>query len=204
MASELKETHEYLDALLMQSNSPILVWDSSYTITRTNHSFSSLLGLPIHEIVGKNVGTIFSSLGEGGELDRLESRLETERSISNVEIQLKTVEGKTRTILWNAGPIFDPIDGSLVATVAQGLDITERNAIEQQNKEQLDELKRWYAVMSQREERIMELKSEVNDLLKELGRTSRYSSVEERILHEHSALNNAPDPPISLLPSFCR
>jgi hypothetical protein len=59
------------------------------------------------------------------------------------------------------------------------LDITERNAIEQQNKEQLEELKRWYAVMSQREERIMELKREVNALLRELGRTSRYSSVEE-------------------------
>jgi PAS domain S-box-containing protein len=178
MASELKETHDYLDALLMQSNSPILVWDSSYTITRTNHSFSTLLGIPMHEIVGKNVGIVLSSLGEG-ELDRLESRLETEHSLSNVEIHLKTVDGQVRTILWNAGPILDPVDGSLVATIAQGLDITERNAIEQQNKEQLEELKRWYAVMSQREERIMELKREVNALLRELGRTSRYSSVEE-------------------------
>ncbi len=178
MALELKETHDYLDALLMQSNSPILVWDSSYGITRTNHSFSSLLGLPMQEIVGKNVGTVFSSLGEG-ELERLQNRLETERSLSNAEIHIQTIKGEVRTILWNAGPIFDPIDGSLVATIAQGLDITERKAIEQQNKEQLDELKRWYAVMSQREERIMELKGEVNELLKELGRTSRYSSVEE-------------------------
>jgi hypothetical protein len=92
---------------------------------------------------------------------------------------LKTIEGEIRTILWNAGPIFDPVDGSLVATIAQGLDITERNAIEQQNKEQLAELRRWYAVMSQREERIIGLKREVNALLREVGRPERYSSVEE-------------------------
>lgn len=178
MASELKEAHDYLDALLMESNSPILVWDSSYVITRTNHSFSSLLGLPIHEIVGKNVGTIFFSLGER-ELDRLENRLETEHSLSNVEIHLKTIEGEIRTILWNAGPIFDPVDGSLVATIAQGLDITERNAIEQQNKEQLEELRRWYEVMSHREGRVIELKQEVNALLKEKGQIARYASVEQ-------------------------
>ncbi|MDC7231009.1 MAG: PAS domain-containing protein [Sphaerochaetaceae bacterium] len=178
MASELKEAHDYLDALLMESNSPILVWDASFTITRTNHSFASLLGLPISDIVGKNVGFVLTSLGQE-ELKRLENRLETEHSLSNVEIHLKTIEGEVRTILWNAGPILDPIDGSLVATIAQGLDITERNAIEQQNKEQLVELRRWYAVMSQREERIMGLKREVNALLKEIGRPKRYSSVEE-------------------------
>ena len=178
MASELKEAHDYLDALLMESNSPILVWDASFTITRTNHSFASLLGLPISDIVGKNVGSVLTSLGKE-ELKRLENRLETERSLSNVEIHLKTIEGEVRTILWNAGPILDPVDGSLVATIAQGLDITERNAIEQQNKEQLVELRRWYAVMSQREERIIDLKREVNTLLKEIGRPERYSSVEE-------------------------
>lgn len=178
MASELKEAHDYLDALLTYANSPIVVWDASFTITRTNHSFASLLGMSIQDIIGKQVGTIFSSLGEG-ELDRLERRLKTEHSLSNVEIHLATNEGLIKTILWNAGPIFDPIDGSLVATIAQGLDITERTAIEQQNKEQLEELRRWYEVMSQREERIMDLKREVNALLKEIGRPERYSSVEE-------------------------
>ena len=178
MASELKEAHDYLDALLMESNSPILVWDASFTITRTNHSFASLLGLPISDIVGKNVGSVLTSLGKG-ELKRLERRLKTEHSLSNVEIHLATNEGQIKTILWNAGPIFNPIDGSLVATIAQGLDITERTAIEQQNKEQLVELRRWYAVMSQREERIIDLKREVNALLKEIGRPERYSSVEE-------------------------
>ncbi len=178
MASELKEAHDYLDALLMESNSPILVWDASFTITRTNHSFSSLLGLPISDIVGKNVGSVLTSLGQE-ELKRLENRLKTERSLFNIENHLQTIEGDVRTILWNAGPILDPIDGSLVATIAQGLDITERKAIERQNKEQLDELRRWYAVMSQREERIIDLKREVNALLKDNARQPRYPSVEE-------------------------
>ncbi|WP_370570348.1 PAS domain-containing protein, partial [Sphaerochaeta sp. S2] len=57
MASELKEAHDYLDALLTYANSPIVVWDASFTITRTNHSFASLLGMSIQDIIGKQVGT---------------------------------------------------------------------------------------------------------------------------------------------------
>lgn len=178
MASELKEAHDFLEALLASANSPIVVWDASFTITRTNHCFASLVGLAIPQIIGKQVGDVFSSLGEG-ELDRLEHRLNTEHALSNVEIHLGTREGKIRTILWNAGPIFDPIDGSVVATIAQGLDITERTEIEQQNREQLEELKRWYEVMSHREGRVIELKREVNALLKEMDKTIRYPSVEE-------------------------
>jgi hypothetical protein len=43
--------------------------------------------------------------------------------------------------------------------------------------EQMDELKRWQKVMTGREERNLELKKEVNDLLKQLGRPPRYESI---------------------------
>lgn len=43
--------------------------------------------------------------------------------------------------------------------------------------EQLDELQRWYKVMQGREMRILELKREVNELLKSSGSPPRYGSV---------------------------
>jgi hypothetical protein len=56
-------------------------------------------------------------------------------------------------------------------------DITERKAGEFKIKEQLLELQRWHEATLGRENRIMELKKEVNTLLSEIGRPVRYSSV---------------------------
>ena len=56
------------------------------------------------------------------------------------------------------------------------LDITERKKAARKIRDQLDELLRWQEVMLNREERIQALKTEVNALLAEQGRPSRYPS----------------------------
>ncbi len=53
-------------------------------------------------------------------------------------------------------------------------DITERKKAEDDLQRQLKELQRWHAVTVDREDRMMELKREVNDLLKEAGRPVKY------------------------------
>jgi PAS domain S-box-containing protein len=58
-------------------------------------------------------------------------------------------------------------------------DITERIEAETKFKNQLDELQRWHNVTLGREERIIELKREVNQLLKSNGESTKYNSVEE-------------------------
>ncbi len=61
-------------------------------------------------------------------------------------------------------------------------DITERMQIDQRLNEQLAELKRWYSLTLGREKRILELKGEVNELLKNGGLPARYASAEENPL----------------------
>jgi len=58
-------------------------------------------------------------------------------------------------------------------------DITQRKKAEDQLKEQLDELRRWHMATLGRENRVIELKKEVNQILKEHNLPARYSSVEE-------------------------
>lgn len=53
-------------------------------------------------------------------------------------------------------------------------DITERQRASQEASSQLDELKRWHDVTLNREERIIGLKAEVNELCKKLGQAGRY------------------------------
>ena len=54
------------------------------------------------------------------------------------------------------------------------INVTARRQVEESLLRQLDELKRWQTVTVDREDRVRELKKEVNDLLKEAGRPSRY------------------------------
>ncbi len=52
----------------------------------------------------------------------------------------------------------------------------ERKKADQEIRSQLHELQRWHEAMLGREERILELKTEVNDLLTQLGKPPRYST----------------------------
>jgi PAS domain S-box-containing protein len=55
-------------------------------------------------------------------------------------------------------------------------DITELKMTERENLHQLDELRRWQAVMLGREDRSIKLKREVNEMLQRLGEPIRYPS----------------------------
>lgn len=57
-------------------------------------------------------------------------------------------------------------------------DISAQRRREQEMREQLDELRRWQAVTLDREDRLQELKREVNALRQRLGESPRYRSVE--------------------------
>lgn len=57
-------------------------------------------------------------------------------------------------------------------------DITERRHAEAKIARQLKELSRWYDAMQGREMRTIELKREVNELLKQAGQPQRYPSSE--------------------------
>jgi len=60
--------------------------------------------------------------------------------------------------------------------VIQGVfrDITESKRAEEQIQKQLSELQRWHNTMLDREDRVMELKKEINELLEKLGQPKKY------------------------------
>lgn len=62
--------------------------------------------------------------------------------------------------------------------VAAFVDITERKRAELEVNRQLAELRRWYAATLDREDRLRDLKTEVNALRRRLGEPARYASVE--------------------------
>jgi PAS domain S-box-containing protein len=66
--------------------------------------------------------------------------------------------------------------GDEIAVLAQ--DVTERKQAEARLKSQLEELQRWEAIMLDREDRVREIKREVNELCRRVGEDIRYRSEE--------------------------
>lgn len=67
---------------------------------------------------------------------------------------------------------------AVVRTLREVAERHGRKKAEEQSKSQLEELKRWQAVMLGREDRVQELKREVNELCRRLGEPIRYPSQE--------------------------
>lgn len=114
--------------------------------------------------------------------DRLSSRVE-----SLFHIHYDTIdETKDIDMLRKDGTTF-PADISAVEIVMDGIqclcgvfnDITQIKISKSKISEQLVELQRWHEATLGRENRIMELKKEVNQLLSESGLLPRYTSVNQ-------------------------
>ena len=97
-------------------------------------------------------------------------------TIRDEMVEIDAYDGKTKTVLNYSTPILgenDQLEGSIILN----LDITELRKAEDQLKTQLDELRRWNLATLGRENRIRELKMEINDLCRKLGQPEKYPSV---------------------------
>ena len=101
-------------------------------------------------------------------------------TIRDEMIEIDAYDGKTKTILNYSTPILDE-KGNLEGSIILNLDISELRETQQQLTAQLDELRRWNLATLGRENRIRELKSEINELRKQLGLPPQYQSGEDVI-----------------------
>jgi PAS domain S-box-containing protein len=169
----LQETSTFLESLIACANAPIVVWDSLFRLIRVNHAFEALTGKASSELLGSALTALVPP-------DRADAALGLLRETARgrhweaIEIDIVGASGEARTVLWNSAPIHAPDGAGIVATVAQGQDISGIKEAEGRLLEQLEELKRWQSVMLGRESRVLELKWEVNELLLRSGSPPRY------------------------------
>ncbi len=86
-------------------------------------------------------------------------------------------DGHTVIFETSGFPILDD-NGHLVGYRGADKDVTRRKKVEDKLANNLKELRRWHNAMLGREERVLELKKEVNDLLIQTGKAVRYTSIE--------------------------
>ncbi len=127
---ELKRTRDYLEKLFDHANAPIVCWDADFKITRFNHAFEYLSEFEASEVIGGDLSRLFPESSRKESLGKIRRTLSGE-SWDAVEIPILLRSGDVRIALWNSANVYAEDGKTLLATIAQGQDITERKQAEE-------------------------------------------------------------------------
>ena len=131
---ELEETRDYLDNLFNYANAPIIVWNPYFEITRFNHAFERLTGRTAEEVIGGKIDILFPDDSHNESMRHIQEATYGERW-ETVEIPIRHKDGTVRILLWNSANLYAEDGKTVIATIAQGQDISERKRAEQMKDE---------------------------------------------------------------------
>lgn len=170
-----QDSLELLEAVFDSSLNGIVAVDSAGKIIIWNRAASRMFGYEAGEAMGQEMHTLlvphgyreqvqhgmqhFFATGDGPLLGKMTDLTAVRKDGSTFPIAL-SVASFRRNNAWYAA-----------ATIR---DISDRKQAEDKIHSQLNELLRWQNVMIDREERHLQLKQEINDLLSRLGEPPRY------------------------------
>lgn len=182
MEAALRESHEMLTRIAEQA--PGVVYQYRlYPDGRSCFPYASQGIWGIYEVtpeeVREDASVVFTRL-HPEDLERVSAEImESARTLNLFHSEFRVVlpEQGHRWRLSNASPERTEDGGTLWYGII--VDDTERKLAEQKIAAQLDELRRWHSVMLGREKRNIELKKEVNELLRQAGQPPRYVSAQD-------------------------
>lgn len=123
------ETNEYLENIINYANSPIIVWDNELRITQFNSAFEKISGYNTEFVMGKNVSILFPEIEIENSIELINQTTSGDRW-EGVEIKIKHSSGEIKTLLWSSANVFDSKSKKIIATIAQGYDISDKIVIE--------------------------------------------------------------------------
>jgi PAS domain S-box-containing protein len=121
---ELRKTGKYLESLINYANAPIIVWDREFRITRFNHAFERLTGKAAEDVIGQTPDILIPEKYRGRAMNLIKKATTGDRW-EVVEIPILHTGGEIRTVLWNSATLYEDDGKTIIATIAQGQDITE-------------------------------------------------------------------------------
>ena len=131
---ELRETGDYLQSLIQNANAPIIVWNGNKQITIFNKEFEKISGRTESEMKEKSLDVLFPEDSRSDIIKKIEGTLRGE-SWKNLEMPIIRKNGEKRIVLWNSANIYSEDGTKLIATIAQGQDITMRKKAEEMLQE---------------------------------------------------------------------
>ena len=191
--SQLRSTNALQRAILQGAGHAIIYCDSQGIIQLFNPAAERMLGYFAAEIVGKETPAIFHAPDEiivrakeltvdlGREVksgfETFTAKAELGQSDEREWTYIRK-DGTRFPVLLSVTVMFDD-QGQITGYLGIASDLTLRKRDEEKLRAMLAELERFNRVMMNREERVVELKREINQLLAATGRPAAYPSISE-------------------------
>ena len=163
----LRESEMRVKTILNAINTGTIIIDpENRTIMDVNPMAAQMIGLPRNEIIGRSYHQFICP----------------DKNRSCPVIDLKEVHDSVEDILWTADGEAIPILKTVVPVMLDGkkqllesfVDLSNQKKAENELQQNLRELERFYDMAIDREEKMIELKAEVNHLLQQAGQKERY------------------------------
>jgi PAS domain S-box-containing protein len=173
---ELRVSEENYRSIFNSANDAIFVHDfDTGAILDCNQKTCEIFGYTAEEILNIDIGTLSS----GEPPYTQENALQLLKMVAKGEPQILQWRAKDKSgrLFWVEVNLKAAVISGKKRVLAVLRDITERKQAEEQSNKTLDELRRFNKLAVGRELRMIELKREVNALLRELGHEEAYPTM---------------------------
>jgi PAS domain S-box-containing protein len=173
---ESSEQLRVLSSAVEQSPSSVMITDRNGSIEYVNPKFEQLTGYSAQEVRG-NTPRILKSGVHNDEF----YRVLWETILSGKEWHCEVCnKKKSNELYWEQASISTVHNeaGEVSYFVSVREDITERKRMDEELRDHMEELERFSRLTIDREERMIQLKEEVNTLLAQIGKEKKYKIVE--------------------------
>ena len=170
-AEEELQKYKYI----VSSSSDMLAFlNKQYIYLAVNPAYAEGFKLTPESLTGKSISSVF-----GEEFFNTDIKPHAERCFDGEEVNFQNwfeFPGSGHCYMDITYYPYYSDTNKIMGFVVNGRNITVRKKAEDKIKNQLNELHQWQTAMFNREERVLELKSEVNNLLVKEGKPVRYTS----------------------------
>lgn len=176
---QLRESGERLRIAwnaLAQCPVAVMITDPDGSIEYVNPKFEEMSGFTAQETLGQNPRVLKSGLHPHEHYEGLWTTILTGQEWHG-EVCNRRKDGSLYWVQASISPLRGE-EGQVTHFVSIHEDITERKRLDEEARQHVDELERFTRLTVDREERMIELKQEINTLLAETGRQARYTIVE--------------------------
>jgi PAS domain S-box-containing protein len=166
---ELRNSEQIFNCFM--EHSPIYVFfkDENIRTIRLSKNYETMLGRPLAELLGKNMDELFPS--------ELASKIVADDKLILNEGKIITVEEELNGRIYTTIKFPISIEGKPKYLSGYTIDITELKNNEKLLNAKIEEMSNFQHLTVGRELKMIELKKEINELLKELGRNEKYKIV---------------------------
>ena len=170
----VKRSQERLKTILETTHEGFWMVDNETRTVDVNNSMCQLLGRTRDRVIGKKVAEFLDE--ENKDILSMQMQLREQGIGSAYELAFLRTDGTKVPCILSATPLLDA-DGKKIGSFAMVTDISERKQAEEELHRNIEDLERFSKMAVGREERMIELKNEINELRRSAGLDDKYKIV---------------------------